>query len=191
MAELLEQAMGEAMPVAEIRTVAELLLTGGKTDAATGEKLMAVIATEDAGERWALYRSVFRTGTGDLRASNPYTKGMGEALPLVSALFQMKDGYGEEALRMLELEDRLNRAAAFARTSAMIRVGLPALERYHELKRARAALDFDDLIEHTRLLLTETGMSDWVLYKLDGGLSHLLLDEAQDTSPRNGNWSMR
>ncbi len=182
-AELLEQAMGEAMPVAEIRTVAQLLLTGGKTDAATGEKLMAVLVTEDAGERWALYRSVFRTGTGDLRASNPYTKGMGEALPLVSALFQMKDGYGEEALRMLELEDRLNRAAAFARTSAMIRVGLPALERYHELKRARAALDFDDLIEHTRLLLTETGMSDWVLYKLDGGLSHLLLDEAQDTSP--------
>lgn len=181
--ELLQLAMVDALPVVDIRTVAELLLTGGKTDAATGEKLMAMIATEDAGERWALYRSVFRTGTGDLRASNPYTKGMGEALPLVAALFQMKDGFGEEAYRMIELEDRLNRAAAFARTSAMLRVGLPALERYQQLKRARAALDFDDLIEHTRLLLTETGMSDWVLYKLDGGLSHLLLDEAQDTSP--------
>ncbi|HAE27899.1 MAG TPA: double-strand break repair helicase AddA, partial [Hyphomonas adhaerens] len=181
--ELLDLAMGEALPAAEIRTVAELLLTGGKTDVATGEKLMAVLATEDAGARWAIYRSVFRTASGDLRASNPYTKGMAEALPLVASLFQMKEGFGEEAARMLELEDRLNRAAAYARTSAMVRVGLPALERYRELKRARAALDFDDLIEHTRILLTETGMSDWVLYKLDGGLSHLLLDEAQDTSP--------
>ncbi|MEZ6000827.1 double-strand break repair helicase AddA [Hyphomonas sp.] len=181
--ELLDLAMGEALPEADIRTVAELLLTGAKTDLATGEKLMAVLATEDAGERWALYRSVFRTASGDLRASNPYTKGMSNASPLVAGLFQMKDGLGEEAHRMVELEDRLNRAAAFTRTSAMIRVGLPALERYRELKRARAALDFDDLIEHTRFLLTATGMSDWVLYKLDGGLSHLLLDEAQDTSP--------
>ncbi len=182
-AELLDLAMGEALPEDDIRTVAQLLLTGAKTDIATGEKLMAVLATKDTGERFTIYRSVFRTASGDPRASNPYTKGMGEALPLVATLFQMKDGLGEEAHRMLELEDRLNRAAAFARTSAMIRIGLPALERYRELKRARAALDFDDLIEHTRILLTATGMSDWVLYKLDGGLSHLLLDEAQDTSP--------
>jgi len=181
--ELLDFAMLEELPEPDIRTVAELLLTGGKTDAATGEKLMAVLASRDAGERFAIYRTVFRTGTGDLRASNPYTKGMGEALPLVPALFQMKDGLGEEALRMIELEERLNRAAAFARTSAMLRVGLPALKAYRQLKRARAALDFDDLIEHTRILLTATGMSDWVLYKLDGGLSHVLLDEAQDTSP--------
>jgi ATP-dependent helicase/nuclease subunit A len=181
--ELLELAMGEALPVADIRTVAEHLLTGAKTDVATGKKLMAVLSTQDVGERWAIYRSVFRTASGDLRASNPYTKGMADVLPLVAGLFQTKDGFGEEAHRILELEDRLNRAAAFARTSAMIRVGLPALERYRALKRARAALDFDDLIEHTRILLTATGMSDWVLYKLDGGLSHLLLDEAQDTSP--------
>ena len=181
--EMLEYAMVDDLPVAEIRTVAELLLTGGKTDAATGDKLMAVLATENPGERWDAYRSVFRTAGGDIRASNPYTKGMADALPLVAGLFQMKDGLGEEAHRIIELEDRLNRAAAFERTSAMLRIGVPALQAYRQLKRARAALDFDDLIEHTRVLLTGTGMSDWVLYKLDGGLSHVLLDEAQDTSP--------
>ncbi|MEZ6012358.1 MAG: double-strand break repair helicase AddA [Hyphomonas sp.] len=181
--EILEFAMVDDLPVAEIRTVAELLLTGAKTDAATGEKLMAVLAAENPADRWKHYRAVFRTASGDLRASNPYTKGMGDALPLVAALFQMKDGTGDEVHRIVELEDRLNRAAAFERTSAMLRVGVPALLTYRQLKRARAALDFDDLIEHTRILLTETGMSDWVLYKLDGGLSHVLLDEAQDTSP--------
>ncbi|CAN0521178.1 unnamed protein product, partial [Scytosiphon promiscuus] len=54
---------------------------------------------------------------------------------------------------------------------------------YQEEKRRRGALDFDDLIRKTRDLLTRTGMSDWVLYKLDGGIGHILLDEAQDTSP--------
>ncbi|HBH89960.1 MAG TPA: hypothetical protein DDY27_08685, partial [Hyphomonadaceae bacterium] len=44
-------------------------------------------------------------------------------------------------------------------------------------------LDFDDLIANTRDLLTGPGLAEWVLYKLDGGISHVLLDEAQDTSP--------
>lgn len=54
---------------------------------------------------------------------------------------------------------------------------------YSEEKARRGALDFDDLIDRMRDLLTTDGMSGWVLYKLDGGLSHILLDEAQDTSP--------
>src|SRR5262249_53452118 len=32
-------------------------------------------------------------------------------------------------------------------------------------------------------LLRRPGLSAWVLYKLDGGLDHVLVDEAQDTSP--------
>ncbi|MEO0830780.1 MAG: UvrD-helicase domain-containing protein, partial [Pseudomonadota bacterium] len=45
-------------------------------------------------------------------------------------------------------------------------------------------LDFDDLIIRARDLLARPGLADWVLYKLDGGIDHLLVDEAQDTSPR-------
>lgn len=181
--EILEFGMVEELPEADIRTVAELLLTGGKTDILMGEKLVSVLAMENPAARWEAYRSVFRTSSGDLRSSNPYTNSMADALPLVSAMFRMKDGFGEEVRRVIEMEDRWNRAVTFERTSAMLHIGLPALWTYKELKRTRAALDFDDLIEHTRILLTGTSMSDWVLYKLDGGLSHLLLDEAQDTSP--------
>ncbi|NDC79633.1 MAG: double-strand break repair helicase AddA, partial [Chitinophagia bacterium] len=50
-------------------------------------------------------------------------------------------------------------------------------------KRASAGLDFEDLIRTVRQLLTQSGASEWVLWKLDGGLRHILLDEAQDTSP--------
>ena len=47
-------------------------------------------------------------------------------------------------------------------------------------------LDYDDLIGRTSALLVDPGAA-WVLYKLDGGLDHLLLDEVQDTAPSQWN----
>ena len=49
-------------------------------------------------------------------------------------------------------------------------------------KAARAALDYDDLIHFTEALLRRNGISPWILYKLDKGIDHILVDEAQDTS---------
>ncbi len=45
------------------------------------------------------------------------------------------------------------------------------------------ALDFDDLIRKTKSLLTDRDLAQWVLFRLDGGIDHILVDEAQDTSP--------
>ena len=50
-------------------------------------------------------------------------------------------------------------------------------------KARRAALDFDDLVARAASLLGSSAAVEWVLYKLDGGLDHILVDEAQDTSP--------
>ena len=50
-------------------------------------------------------------------------------------------------------------------------------------KDARALLDYDDLVLKTRDLLRRPGVAPWVLFKLDGGLDHILIDEAQDTNP--------
>ena len=44
-------------------------------------------------------------------------------------------------------------------------------------------LDYDDLIDTTLTLFRNTSAA-WVLYKLDLGIDHILIDEAQDTSPR-------
>ncbi|WP_316355188.1 UvrD-helicase domain-containing protein [Candidatus Trichorickettsia mobilis] len=54
---------------------------------------------------------------------------------------------------------------------------------YDEYKNQKNLLDYDDLIFYTKELLTKKATKDWVLYKLDGGIDHLLVDEAQDTSP--------
>ncbi|MCS6779707.1 MAG: UvrD-helicase domain-containing protein, partial [Geminicoccaceae bacterium] len=88
-----------------------------------------------------------------------------------------------EQARLLEVRDQERRQLLFAKTEAMLRVASAVLDRYEELKAHRAALDFDDLIEHTRRLLAESGQRAWVLYRLDARIDHVLVDEAQDTSP--------
>ncbi|MEB8388955.1 double-strand break repair helicase AddA [Rhodobacteraceae bacterium KMM 6894] len=59
-------------------------------------------------------------------------------------------------------------------------VFLPA---YAKAKQLRGWLDFDDLILRARQLLTRSDVAAWVLFRLDGGIDHILVDEAQDTSP--------
>lgn len=54
---------------------------------------------------------------------------------------------------------------------------------YEAAKARGGGLDFADLIERTQQLLTVRADAAWVLYKLDGGVDHVLLDEAQDTAP--------
>lgn len=59
---------------------------------------------------------------------------------------------------------------------------------YTSAKRAEAVLDYDDLILKARDLLSRAGAAAWVLYKIDGGIDHILVDEAQDTNPEQ--WSI-
>ncbi len=56
------------------------------------------------------------------------------------------------------------------------------LPAYEQAKSERGLLDFDDLILRTRRLLENVDMT-WILFRLDGGIDHVLVDEAQDTSP--------
>ncbi|WP_420023087.1 double-strand break repair helicase AddA [Cereibacter azotoformans] len=57
------------------------------------------------------------------------------------------------------------------------------LPLYEARKAARGWLDFDDLIQRAKGLLTDSSVAQWVLFRLDGGIDHILVDEAQDTSP--------
>ncbi|MCB2112181.1 MAG: double-strand break repair helicase AddA [Parvularculaceae bacterium] len=79
--------------------------------------------------------------------------------------------------------DRIRAAKAFADTSAYLTLAETAFGAYDDMKSKRACLDFHDLISKTSALLRSPGGAQWVLYKLDMGLEHILLDEAQDTGP--------
>jgi ATP-dependent helicase/nuclease subunit A len=87
-----------------------------------------------------------------------------------------------EAERLLGLSIRIRAAGLLAASDALTRLGAAVLAAYEREKRLRAALDFDDLIAHARALLDRPGIASWVLFKLDGGIDHILVDEAQDTN---------
>ncbi len=97
-------------------------------------------------------------------------------LPLLAPLHALMERVARGRERRLALE-------AAARTALLHRFARGFLARYAAAKEARGWLDFDDLILKTRALLTAPGVGDWVRWRLDGGVSHILVDEAQDTSP--------
>ena len=76
-----------------------------------------------------------------------------------------------------------NTVACFEKASALHAFAAYFLPEYERQKQLRGLLDFDDLIQKARLLLNDPRVAAWVLFKLDGGIDHILVDEAQDTSP--------
>ena len=80
---------------------------------------------------------------------------------------------------------------AIAATVALHRLAGAVLQRYTLAKARRAALDFEDLISKSASCSADSELAAWVLFKLDGGIDHILVDEAQDTSPSSGRSSRR
>ncbi len=80
--------------------------------------------------------------------------------------------------------DRLSRFRMFEATRAALVIAERLIGDYEDLKRGRSLLDFEDLIERAATLLTRSDVGAWIHYKLDQGIDHVLVDEAQDTSPR-------
>ena len=82
-------------------------------------------------------------------------------------------------------QGRLTRIALKAAEKAVMlhRFAAAFLPLYEDRKAARGWLDFDDLISRARRVLTDPSVAAWVLFRLDGGIDHILVDEAQDTSP--------
>ena len=76
------------------------------------------------------------------------------------------------------------RYRVFTRTRALHDFAACYFREYDRRKLLGGYLTYDDLIRKTIRLLSKPGISDWILYRLDGGVDHILIDEAQDTSRR-------
>ena len=88
-----------------------------------------------------------------------------------------------EQAALLEIVDKINAVENLQYSAHVIHLADGLITIYEALKHAESVLDYDDLIYYTRNLLTSVTATSWVLYKLDGGIEHILIDEAQDTSP--------
>ncbi|WP_026869153.1 double-strand break repair helicase AddA [Inquilinus limosus] len=174
---LLQEACADsALDCDALRAAAEALMAGGKTDQERGGMIAAWLA--DAADRtagFAVYVGAFLTADGTIRARLA-TQGVAKTPGVLEAL-------QAEAERILALTERLRAAETAEATEALLALGAALIERYRAEKTRRALLDYDDLILQTASLLERPGKSAWVLFKLDGGIDHVLIDEAQDTSP--------
>ncbi len=85
--------------------------------------------------------------------------------------------------RFAELNDKLAHLRMAEASAAVIALADAVQADYERRKQAEAALDYDDLIVKTQNLLSRADAAAWVLYKIDGGIDHILVDEAQDTNP--------
>ncbi|TMJ56196.1 MAG: double-strand break repair helicase AddA, partial [Alphaproteobacteria bacterium] len=93
-----------------------------------------------------------------------------------------------EARRIRRFLDQRAGAMLVESSMALVRLGDAVLRAYEDRKRLHGLLDFDDLVLKALELLRRPGIAPWVLFKLDGGLDHMLIDEAQDTNPEQ--WSV-
>lgn len=163
-----------AFAVDDCRRAVTILETGSATDKERAAALAVWLADpEGRAAGWPAYVNAYLTQKGKMR-SRLATKACAAALPALQT----------EAERLLRVAER-HRAAIVAHASeALLMLGRALLAAYERHKDARALLDYDDLILGAVRLLTETaGAAAWVLFKLDGGIDHVLVDEAQDTNP--------
>jgi ATP-dependent helicase/nuclease subunit A len=161
-----------------LQTLVQAMLSGQKNDIKYAERMLPFMESDFADyQKLDDYIDAFLTIPGEIRKNLP-TKQVQEAHPLLMDIWQ------EEARRCSNYRAAL-RALENARLSVhTLTLAAALFTQYERMKRLRGVLDYDDLILHTRQLLCEGGHGslDWVLYKLDGGIDHLLVDEAQDTS---------
>ena len=149
-----------------------------KTDVPSAEIIGAWLNADLDGRLATLkdYQLIFLTKDGKPRAKMP-TAGVKQAHPHVVGIVEAEQARLQEAA---ELEKAIGVAE---KTAALLRVGAAVIGVYERRKRASSKLDYADLIDKSRALLTDGDAADWVRYKLDQRIDHLLIDESQDTSP--------
>ncbi len=175
--ELVEQEFFSAslIPAAEWPILIEVLAAGSANDRKHVTALQAAKLASGR-ERIELYVRIFCTGELEPR-KNIVTKILAERHPdWLKRLIAEQ----ERVCALLERECALY---ARERTRALLTVAAEVIARYRRAKEQRALLDYEDLIERT-IDLFKRASAAWVLYKLDLGIDHVLIDEAQDTSQK-------
>jgi ATP-dependent helicase/nuclease subunit A len=166
---------GPHLPRARWEAVATVLDTGTKSDQGQAARLREALAFGDA-TQVEEYLGVFLTDERAPRKS-VLTKKFCDNNLAIAGLFDA------EILRIGPLIERRRAITTRDRSQALLYIATAAAANYRREKQARGLLDFDDLIDKTLVMLDRV-TSGWVHYKLDRGVDHVLIDEAQDTSPR-------
>jgi ATP-dependent helicase/nuclease subunit A len=167
---------GPHLPREQWPEIALVLDTGNKSDSDQAARLRDALVFTGAAQVDE-YLGVFLTEADRTPRKSVVTKKFCDNNPAIGRLFE------SEARRVLPLIARRRAVIARDRTEALLYIATAAAANYRREKQERGLLDYDDLIDKTLEMLDRVS-SGWVHYKLDRGVDHVLIDEAQDTSPR-------
>ena len=160
-----------------LRLAVKALLQGSAANQATAAKLAHWLSNpEERAQNFDDYKSIFMTQKATVKAKL-MTKGPAEAYP--EALLAMT----QEAERLLQTEEKLKLSLLLDNSTALLALGAAMMAAFGKSKKRHGMMDYDDLILKVTGLIGQPGIADWILYKLDGGIDHILIDEAQDTNP--------
>jgi len=165
---------GGSLPRLEWGPSAQVLIALGGNAKKTGEALALAAGTENELEA---YLDVFFTAKREPKADSTFGKKND-----LAGLDRLGAWLFEERDRLVPLLNKLRATQECERSCALLTLAQGVVEHYEKAKQRRGVLDFADLVTKTVSLL-EREESAWVHYKLDGGIEHILVDEAQDTSP--------
>ncbi|WP_372604599.1 double-strand break repair helicase AddA, partial [Actibacterium sp.] len=166
-----------------IAAILPTLATGSSNDVKAAARLGALdlanpgpdelIALEDE----FLFGKTAKAGPFTAKIDSFPTKGtraaLSNSMPALNDLMRRVEAARDQRLALASAE----------KTAVLHAFAGPFLAEFEARKLRHGWLDFDDLILKTRALLTDPDVAEWVLFRLDGGIDHILVDEAQDTSP--------
>lgn len=162
--------------IADLRANIAALLHGGKKDSERAEKFEHLLQSSLGYEEYSSYKSLFLTKEGCLLQKLADKNSC-------AADSQVAERLQTEAERVLKNEETLCKIRLYQATLSVLTIARELNNQYQDFKNKHSRLDYEDLILLTRNLLAEDSVASWVLFKLDGGIDHILIDEAQDTSP--------
>lgn len=166
---------GPHLPSSGWISAAGICRSGSSNDQKQAARLEDAIAATGRTRIDAYLEIFYSASSGELR-NVIITGGLNKKYPDFAQLL------ADEKVRLPTLCKQRKAAMVRDRTMALIALALQVIGRYQTEKNRRGLLDYDDLIARTRNLLNNVNAA-WVHYKLDLGIDHLLIDEAQDTSP--------
>lgn len=172
----IEANAASALSESELAHVRDVLRGGTASDVKCAEQAAAALASSSDRARMQALCGLLLTKDYEPR-KRLVTKALGAKNPEIEPMMQRAQS------RLLSLVAEHQGVAVVDATMALLRLADAVLQRYADAKVRRAALDFEDLIQRAQSLLANSSSVEWVLYKLDRGLDHILVDESQDTSP--------
>ena len=148
------------------------------TNQETANHLAALLKASDGVQAELLYRRIYFTSEGEKpkKVTSVITAKLLKAHPWI------EDWLSLEYSRSLNLIGQIDNFTRIEATCALLTLADAMISKFESEKKLRGAYDFDDLILKTRDLLVDKSSAQWVLFKLDRGIEHVLVDEAQDTS---------